>query len=192
MKTIKRQFLRLKTGDIMNRKKLFTALIIFVLVSILIITGTAVAKNKFTSSSGEKVQNTVNRINYTVSATEFTFRNADKNGMLECRTVITIEKTEPDFYGMLHSITINGAEFGYTMYSAGKNNGDAALPEEVILPTDENGVYPLEWELTFTVPYEDGKNTYNLTLDIDYSTGVKTNLAQKYNISIPVTIIVET
>ena len=111
--------------------------------------------------------------------------------MLEYRTVITIEKTEPDFYGMLHSITINGADFGYTMYTAGANNGDAALPEEVMLPTGENGVYPLEWELTFTVPYEDGRNTYELTLDIDYSTGVKPALAQRYNASIPVKITVE-
>ncbi len=176
----------------MKRKKLLTAGIILILVSILLITGTAVAKNKFTSSSGEKVQNVINRINYTVSATEFTFKEADKNGMLECRMTITIEKTEPDFYGMLHSITINGAEFGYTMYTAGKDNGDSSLPEEVLLPTGENGVYPLEWELTFTVPYEDGKNAYNLSLDIDYSTGVKANLQQRYNTSVPVTITVET
>lgn len=176
----------------MNRKKLLTAGIVLILVSILVITGTAVVKNKFISSAGEKVQNIINRINYTVSATEFTFKEADKNGMLECRMTITIEKTEPDFYGMLHSITINGADFGYTMYTAGKNNGDAALPEEVMLPTGENGVYPLEWELTFTVPYEDGKNTYNLSLDIDYSTGVKANLQQRYNACVPVTITVET
>ena len=176
----------------MKHRKTLISVLCLILVSALMITGFAVTKYKFTSSSGETVSQYINRVNINVSATEFTFSRADENGMLECRTVITIEKTEPDFYGMLHSITINGAEFGYTMYSAGKNNGDAALPEEVILPTDENGVYPLEWELTFTVPYEDGKNTYNLTLDIDYSTGVKTNLAQKYNISIPVTIIVET
>ena len=175
----------------MKKKKFLICGIVIVLASILIITGTAVTKNKFTSSSGEKVQNIINRINYSVSATEFTFSEADKNGMLECRTVITIEKTEPDFYGMLHSITINGADFGYTMYTAGANNGDASLPEEVMLPTGENGVYPLEWELTFTVPYEDGKSTYDLNLDIDYSTGVKPNLVQRYNTSIPVKITVE-
>ena len=175
----------------MTRKKILTIGIILILISTLLITGTAVARNKFISSSGEKISNIINRVSYSVSATEFTFSEPDKNGMLECRTVISIEKTEPDFYGKLHSITISGAEFGYTMYTAGKNNGDAALPEEVMLPTGENGVYPLEWELTFTVPYEDGKNTYNLTLDIEYSTGVKTNLVQRYNASIPVTINVE-
>lgn len=174
----------------MKRKKLLTAGICLIIISALVITGTAVAKYKFSSSSGKTVSQIINRVNIEVSATEFTFDSVDSDGMLECRTLVSIEKTEPDFYGKLHSITLSGQEFGYTMYTASKNNGDALLPEEVILPTDESSPYPLSWEVTFTVPYEEGKNTYEATLDINYSTGVKPNLAQRYMTSIPITITV--
>lgn len=175
----------------MKRKKLLTIGIVLIILGILAITTSAVVKYKFTSSSGETVSQVINRVNIEVSATEFTFSKADKDGMLECRTTVTIEKTEPDFYGRLDSITLSGAEFGYTMYTAGKENGDALLPQNVTLPSNENGVYPLEWEIAFTVPYEEGKTDYNISLDINYTTGVKTNLTQQYQTSIPITITVE-
>lgn len=175
----------------MKHKNLLTAGICLILVSVLMLSGAAVTKYKFTSSSGETVSQIVNRVNITVSATEFTFRSADKDGMLECRTTVSIEKTEPDFYGMLHSITVDGCETGYVMYTAGKDNGDALLPEEVVLPMKDNETFPLEWEVTFTVPYEEGKTEYTASLGIDYTTGVKTNLKQRYQTSIPITITVE-
>ena len=175
----------------MTRKKILTIGIILILISTLLITGTAVARNKFTSSSGEKISNIINRVSNSVSATEFTFSEPDKNGMLECRATVSIEKTEPDFYGKLNSITLSGAEFGYVMYTAGKDNGDAHLPENVLLPSDTASTQPLVWEIAFTVPYEDGKNDYEVSLDIDYTTGVKTNLAQKYYKGIPIKITVD-
>ncbi len=175
----------------MKSKKHLTVIVSIAIICALVITGTAVAKYKFSSSSGKTVSEIVNRVNIEVSATEFTFSDVGKDGMLECRTVVTIEKTEPDFYGKLHSITLSGQEFGYTMYTASKSNGNAILPEEVFLPSENGKVSPLSWEVAFTVPYEEGKNTYELTLDINYSSGVKTNLAQRYLSSIPITIIVE-
>lgn len=175
----------------MKRKKLFTAGICLIIAGLLTITGVAVTKYKFNSSSGETVSQLLNRVNIEVSATEFSFDRVNKDGMLECRTTVSIEKTEPDFYGKLHSITISGSETGYVMYTAGKNNGDSLLPEEVFLPVDDNGTYPLEWEIAFTIPYEEGKNTYEVSLDINYSTGVKPNLAQRYTTGIPITLTVK-
>lgn len=174
----------------MKRKKLLTAGVCLIIISMLVITGAAVTKYKFNASSGETLSQIINRVNIEVSATEFNFDRVDKDGMLECRTVVSIEKTEPDFYGKLHSITLSGQEFGFTMYTAGKDNGNAILPEEVMLPTNENGTYPLNWEVAFTFPYEEGKNTYEVSLDINYSTGVKPNLAQRYMTSIPITVTV--
>ena len=174
----------------MKRKKLLTAGVSLIIISMLVITGAAVTKYKFNSSSGETVSQIINRVNIEVSATEFNFESASKDGMLECRTNVSIEKTEPDFYGYLHSITLSGQDFGSTMYTARKENGNALLPEEVLLPVNEDGAYPLSWEIAFTIPYEEGKNTYEVSLDINYSTGVKPNLAQRYMTSMPSTITV--
>ncbi len=175
----------------MKHKKLLTAGLCLILAGILMITGASAVRNKYISSAGETVSEIVNRVNISVSATEFVFRNADKNGMLECRTTVSIEKTEPDFYGMLHSITIGGCETGYVMYTAGKDNGDAILPEEVLLPVKDNAVSPLEWEVTFTVPFEEGKTEYTASIDFNYTTGLKPELKQRYMTSIPVTITIE-
>lgn len=171
----------------MKKKKLFIIALCIIMVSSLVITTAAVAKYRYTASSGKTVMETVNRVNIEVSATEFTYKDVTPDGMLTCSTVVSIAKTEPDFYGQLHSITLSGAEFGYTLYTAGKNNGDALLPDEVALPSET----PLEWEITFTVPYIEGQNTYELFLDINYTTGMKTNTTQRYMTSIPVTLTVE-
>lgn len=171
----------------MKRKKLLTAGICLILISSLIITAAAVVKYKFTSSSGDTVYQTVNRVDINVSATEFTYNDVDEDGMLTCTTTVSIRKTEPDFYGQLHSITVSGADFGYTVYTAGKHNGNAILPEEVALPSEK----PLEWKITFTVPYVQGQNTYDLSLDLNYTTGLKVNTTQRYLTSIPVKLTVE-
>ena len=175
----------------MKKNKLLTAIICPILICALIITGAAVVKYKFSSSSGETVSELINRVNIEVSATKFNFSKISKDGMLECRTIVSVAKTEPDFYGFLHSISLSGADFGYVMYTAGKNNGTAVLPEEVNLPVNNKKAVPLEWEITFAVPYEEGKTSYKVMLDINYSTGLKTNLVQRYMTSIPITITVE-
>ena len=175
----------------MKHRKTLIAGICIILACVLTVTGAAVTKYKFTSSSGEAVSQYINRVNINVSATEFTFSRADENGMLECRAIVSIEKSEPDFYGMLHSITIGGTQTGPVIYTAGKDNGNALLPEEVMLPVNADGTYPLTWEIAFSIPYEDGKTTYDATIDINYTTGVKTNLTQRYMTSIPVTVTVK-
>lgn len=171
----------------MKNKKMLIISLCIIIISTLVITTSAVVKYKYTSSSKEMVAETINRVDITVSATEFTYKNVSDDGMLSCSTVVSINKTEPDFYGKLHSITLSGSEFGYVIYTAGKNNGEAKLPEEVSLPCDE----PLEWEITFTVPYIEGQDTYEINLDINYTTGLKTNTTQKYLTSIPLTLTVE-
>lgn len=175
----------------MKRKKLFITAVCLIIISALVITAAATAIYKYNSASGAEEQLIARRVNITVSQTDFTYKNVDADGMLSCTTTVSIEKTEPDFYGMLHSITVSGAEFGYTIYTAGKNNGDAVLPEEVALPSDDSGTYPLEWDISFTVPYEEGKNSYDIDLIFNYTTGLKPNTTQRYQTTVPLTLTVE-
>lgn len=175
----------------MKRKKILTTVICLCILSVLVITATATAIYKFSSASVSEEQLIAKRVNINVSQTDFTYKNVGADGMLNCTTTVSIEKTEPDFYAMLHSITLSGAEFGYTLYSAGKNNGDSVLPEEIALPSDNNGVYPLEWDISFTVPYEEGKNIYEIDLIFNYTTGLKPNTTQRYQTTVPLTLTVE-
>lgn len=175
----------------MKNKKWLTVILCLCMSCALIISGAALVKYKFTASSGETVIKTVNRVDIAVSDTEFIFNKADKDGLLVCTTRVSIGKTEADFYGVLGSITLNGQELNYTVFTAGKNNPGGDLPENLILPVNDSGAYPLEWEITFAVPYQEGVNTYDLSLDFHYTTGLKTNTAQKYKTSVPIVIKVE-
>ncbi len=175
----------------MKNKKMLIVGICLILAGVLLITGTAITSQSQTEASGGEQHFLVNRVNLSVSQTQFTLTKPN-NGVLECRTKITIEKTQPDFYGMLNSIVFEGTGDGYVVYTAGKNNGDAVLPEAVMLPTDKDGkTVPLEWDIIFSLPYEDGKPTYDITLNVDYTTGVKVNTTQRYQTSIPVQITVK-
>lgn len=175
----------------MKRKKIIAATICIALISALVVSVAAAVIHKFSSASVKEEQLVINRVNIVVSQTQFTYSGVQADGMLNCTTTVSIEKTEPDFYGMLHSITLDGAEFGYTMYTADKNNGDSVLPQEVALPSDENGTYPLGWDIAFTVPYEENKNVYEIDLVFNYTTGLKPSTTQRYQTTIPLTLTVE-
>ena len=174
----------------MKRKKLLTAAICLCLISVLVISSAAFVKYKFTSSSGEAVIKTVNRVDISVSATSFEFDKVGKDGLLVCTAKVSIGKTEPDFYGVLDSITLSGEKTEYALFTAGKNNPTDGLPQSVTFPVSDGKAYPIEWEITFAVPYEEGRNEYNMFINFDYTTGIKETAAQRYQTSIPVNITV--
>lgn len=175
----------------MKRKKMLAVAAVIIVLSITLITAAAVTIYKYSEADGKMISKTVNRVNIEVANTEFTFDKPDDSGALLCTTTVSIEKTEPDFYGLLNSITLSGQEFEYTLYTAGKDNGDSAvLPQNVTLPVKDGETYPLTWEISFAVPYEEGKNEYNVSLDINYTTGLKSNATQRYLTSVPINITV--
>ncbi len=175
----------------MKNKKLLTAIICIITVCALLVTVYAVTRYNYKSATGQSESLIINRVNITLEQTQFTFDKPLSDGILECRTKLIIEKTQPDFYGMLHSVTISGEKMQYVVFTAGKNNGDAVLPENVLLPVNEKGdTQPLEWDITFAVPYEESKSTYYISVDLYYTTGVKTNITQQYTTSIPVTVVI--
>ncbi len=175
----------------MKRKKIIIAVISAVIVCVLVITAAAVTKTKYTSASGSFSSLVVNRVNIEVENTEFTFDEPEDDGYLYCITTVSIEKTEADFYGKIDSITLEGQEFGYIIYTAGENNGDGAqLPQDILITACADDDAPMEWEIAYTVPYVQGQSTYDVTLNINYATGVKTNVTQSYLTSVPITVTV--
>lgn len=170
----------------MRKNKLLTVAIVIIAISALIITAAA-ATLKFTSASKSFKQLYVNRVCIEVDATEFKFKKNNNDDKLHCVLNLKMSKGEEDFYGLLHSATLSGGEFGFVTYVPHKNN-DAAdkLPQNVTLKTEPN-----EWEIGFTIIPEEGKTHYDISLDINYTTGLKPNNTQRYMTSIPITIDIE-
>lgn len=174
----------------MKKKKLFTVGLCIFIVSVLVVTAAAVVLYKYNDASHSYVRKVVNRINIEVSDTEFTFAKPDSSGMLYCETTVSVEKTEKDFYAMLDSITLSGQDFGYVIYTAGKNNGEAELPENVMIKPCQSDNAAYKWDISFTVPYEEGTSSYEVLLELNYTTGVKPNVTQSYVTNIPITLTV--
>lgn len=157
-----------------------------VLLCVLAVTVTAVL---YSRSSGSVVQYIANRVNITVDNTEFEFDSAEIGDTLTCTLYVTIEKTEPDFYGLLNSIYIDGIDTISTVFTAGEDNGSANLPLSVYLPASDDEVYALEWEVSFSFEY-DGQDEYELSLVLDYTTGVSADVTQQYITTVPITVSV--
>ncbi len=172
-----------------NKKSAFIFCLIL-LCAALCATATAAITHLATKSQGETQSYIVNRVNITFENTEFTFDNAAAGDLLTCKAHVSIEKTEPDFYGVLNSITISGTPLSSTVFSAGKNNDSAVSPKNAILPVSDEKTVPLEWDVEFSFVYDGETTIYNLTADIDYTTGVSKETTQRYITSVPITVSV--
>ncbi|MCD7827712.1 MAG: hypothetical protein LUG85_04170 [Clostridiales bacterium] len=173
----------------MKRNKILISVLSLVIITVLVVTAAAVTKTKSTSASGTYESKYVNRVNIQVENTDFEFEKPADDGSLYCVTTVKIEKTEADFYGKIDSITLDGQDFGYIIYTAGENNGEnAELPENVLITASEEDNAPMEWEIAFTIPYTEGQSSYDVTLNINYTTGVKTTVTQSYLTSVPITV----
>ena len=172
-----------------NKKPAFIFLVILLCIA-LCATATAAITRLASKSQGKKQSYIVNRVNITFENTEFTFDNATAGETLTCKAHVSIEKTEPDFYGKLNSITISGVPLTSTVFSAGKNNGDTSLPENAVLPVSDGKTVPLEWDIEFSFVFDGETTSYNLSADIDYTTGVSEVTAQRYITSVPITVLV--
>ena len=107
-----------------NKKPAFIFLVILLCIA-LCATATAAITRLASKSQGKTQSYIVNRVNITFENTEFTFDNATAGDTLTCKAHVSIEKTEPDFYGKLNSITISGVPLTSTVFSAGKSGKPA-------------------------------------------------------------------
>ncbi len=131
------------------------------------------------TDSGSYERNIIERVNISVSRTEFTFKKANEADLLPCDLTFSIEKAEPEFFARLDSLVIEGDGISGTVYE-----GDAA-PEYVELPEDG-----LSWNISFSVRYKKGVTAYPLKLVVTYTSGVDAANVDSYIREIPVSVSV--
>ena len=132
------------------------------------------------NDAGTYERNIIERVNVSVSRTEFTFSKADDAGMLPCNLTFSIDKAEPDFFARLDSLVIEGEGISGTVYE-----GDAA-PEYVVLPE----IGGLSWNISFAVRYKKGVTAYPLKLVVTYTSGTDAANVDSYIREIPINVTV--
>ncbi len=130
------------------------------------------------TGSGSYERNIIERVDISVSQTEFSFDKPDASGELPCYLTFKIDKTEPDFFARLDSLVIEGDGVSGTVYE-----GDAA-PEYVVVP--ESG--GLSWNISFSVRYKKGVTAYPLKLTVTYTSGVDAANVDSYIREIPLSV----
>lgn len=177
-----------RTVTAMVRKKIITAVISIVLALGASAAAVAAINTLASKTEGSTESYIVNRVNMTFDNTDFTFENVNKGDTLTCKAHFSIEKTEPDFYGVLNSFAVQGVALKNVVFTAGKGNGTALFPSAQVLPTVNGKTSALEWDVSFSFVWDGSASEYKLSANADYTTGVTQETAQRFITSIPITI----
>ena len=141
------------------------------------------------SAKGSYERDILDRVRFTVSPTEFTFDDVnDAEDPIEFTFTLTAEKTEPDFYAVLNSVTLTGANYESIRFQT-ETGGDNAVPNELLLPAENGKTVEVRWAVTVRIPAETAESG-KLQLAIRYTSGITADTADEHILIIPISITI--
>lgn len=138
------------------------------------------------SSSGGYYSTIVNRVDFSVSATDFVLEKAGEGTeTFLLNAQIGIRKCEPDFFVKIKSIEITGMKVNYTVFTALEGDGENYFPENLILRDSETHTW--NTEISFDALYP---NETQAQLIIEYESGITADTADAHRLTVPISISV--
>ncbi len=162
----------------MKRTKRLVVIITVAVIALTAVSAWAVLGGERTAGGGYE-RNIIERVNFSVSQTEFAFDEPDEAGELPCYLTFSFNKAEPFFFARLDSLVIEGDGVSGIVYE-----GDTA-PEYTVVPDDAG----LSWNIGFSVKYKRGVSAYPVKLIVTYTSGVDQANVDSYIREIPLTVI---
>lgn len=108
----------------MNKKILIAVCVLLAVIIPVAAVGINAALNKPTDRDGGFSSDTIDRINYSVDKTDFTFKKGE-TGEYQFSFLFTVSKAEADFYGRIDSIKITGIDYTSVGFEAQGETPDA-------------------------------------------------------------------
>ena len=172
----------------MNRTKrilLLTAAVVLLAV----FTAVAIAVQKPAGSDGGFRQDVTDRVRIAVDRTDFTFDdNAEGTDGYEFTFTLSAEKTEADFYAVIHSVTLSGAAYESIRFQT-VSDTENLPPEELTLPAENGKTKEVQWEVSVRLPADAaGENDFQLI--IDYTSGMTPDTADEHFLEIPLHVTI--
>ncbi|MBQ6022118.1 MAG: hypothetical protein IJL25_04230 [Clostridia bacterium] len=149
----------------------------------------AAAVHKPAETDGSFVQEITDRVRFTVSPTAFTFAPPEEDEPLEFRFTLTAEKNEADFYAVIHSVTLTGANYESVRFQT-ESGADNAVPHQLVLPAENGKAQEVRWEVTVRLP-ADAAGTNAFELAIDYTAGITQETADEHILTVPLKVTIE-
>lgn len=162
-----------------NRVRIFLA--VFVAVVCVSLCTAAALKTVFPSSADGSFGNRiVNRVAVSLSPTKCVYSSKEA-GEFVFDTVLKAKKNEPDFYAVLHSLSVSGLEYDRIVITPLRDEGTTESFPDVLMSGDE---YSWNVKIYFSADAEIDDPAVNIV----YTAGVKYESAVKRIMKIPLEI----
>ena len=172
----------------MNRSKRIL-LVAAAVVLLAAFTAIAIAVQRPAESNGGFQQNVTDRVRFAVDRTDFKFeQSADASDGYEFTFTLSAEKTEADFYAVIHSVTISGAAYESIRFQT-VSDSENLPPEELMLPAENGKTKEVRWEVTVRLPVNAAEEN-DFQLIINYTSGITPETADEHFLEIPLHITV--
>lgn len=178
----------------MNFKKhkiflLTAAVLILIGISV---SAVAVSINKKADVSSGSFQSLIaDRIEIIVENTDFVIKKtSDDTETVTLTMFISLKKTQPDFYGIINSLTFSGIAYDNIVFTALNEATEGKTPDALILGATDGAPESYKWkaDITFSVK---GTGSYPSILKIDYTSGMNKSSSQQKLLEIPISISVQ-
>ena len=172
----------------MSKKKKIAILLSLLLTLLIPITVFAVISAQMADvTKGGFSQNTVDRLNINIDATEFTFKKSD-SGTYMVEFTLTAEKTEGEFYGVLNSVEFSGLDFDYMLLTG--DNGENTAIDDTVLPSVNGTPQTLSWKVQIPCKIT-ATGEYTAEFSVSYTSGLTKDSADSRVLTVPITVTVK-
>ena len=170
-------------------KKIITALLAVILVVGIAVTAVALVYKNAEETAGSTASAVVDRVNFTFAPTQQRFTLGESENGYVAEVLFTAEKTEPDFYAVLHGLTVSGINSVRTEIAPAADSTLNVPLAEAILPVVDGKPAALQWKILiyFTAG---GSGTFSPEITVDFTSGVKKEAADRHLYTVPLTFIV--
>ena len=168
------------------RKIKYIRVFLAVLLALCIPLGVYAVKNGTApeKTSGGYYSKTVNRVDFSLDATEFTCKKTvEGTETFAVSAKLTVRKCAPDLFAVIKKTDIAGLTCQYVLFSADSTPENDYVPENLVLRNDS----PLSWTVEMVFETSD-KLSLSPELQIEYTSGLTQDTADEYLLSIPLKI----
>ncbi len=147
---------------------------------------TAIAVTRPSANEGSFERNIIDRVRFSVDHTAFTAARSDEDGLYEIAFTLTAEKTEADFYAVLHSAELEGLDYESMIFQTA--TGEAFPPQELPLPAENGKAIPVNWSVRVRFAAAAAQDT-DFSLILHYTSGITQETAEEHFLRIPMQIV---
>ena len=140
-------------------------------------------------TDGRYERDIIDRVRFTVEPTTFELTEEKEAEFYDLQFVLCAQKTEADFYAVLHSVTLQGIAYQSIVFQ-NLNEGHSEPPAETPLPAEDVAPVEMRWQATVRIAAAQLENA-EISLLLRYTAGMTEQTADEHILTVPLQLTVE-